>query len=72
MDGWQVIAITLGVCIFNFGGGKKKVGKKDSPWGLMLIAVSLFMDAFTGGLQVQQGEHSSSTRHERQHHSKPN
>jgi len=47
----QVAAITLGVCIFNFGGSKKKVGKKDSPWGLMLIAVSLLMDAFTGGLQ---------------------
>jgi len=47
----QVAAITLGVCVFNFGGGKKKVGKKDSPWGLMLIAASLLMDAFTGGLQ---------------------
>jgi len=47
----QVAAITLGVCVFNFGGGKKKVGKKDSPWGLLLIAISLFMDAFTGGLQ---------------------
>ena len=47
----QVAAITLGVCIFNFGGGKKKVGKKDSPYGLFLIVVSLLMDAFTGGLQ---------------------
>ncbi|KAL1528414.1 hypothetical protein AB1Y20_009763 [Prymnesium parvum] len=47
----QVLAITLGVCIFNFGGGKKKVGKKDSPYGLFLIVISLLMDAFTGGLQ---------------------
>jgi UDP-galactose transporter B1 len=47
----QVVAITLGVCVFNFGGGKKKVGKKDSPYGLVLIVISLLMDAFTGGLQ---------------------
>ena len=32
----QVAAITLGVCIFNFGGGKKQVGKQDSPYGLFL------------------------------------
>eukprot|EP00316_Scyphosphaera_apsteinii_P008716 CAMPEP_0119299462 /NCGR_PEP_ID=MMETSP1333-20130426/1535_1 /TAXON_ID=418940 /ORGANISM="Scyphosphaera apsteinii, Strain RCC1455" /LENGTH=441 /DNA_ID=CAMNT_0007300907 /DNA_START=26 /DNA_END=1351 /DNA_ORIENTATION=+ len=47
----QVILITLGVCIFNFGGKKKKSGKADSPYGLALIAASLLMDAFTGGLQ---------------------
>lgn len=47
----QVLAITIGVCIFNLGGSKKKVGKKDSPLGLILIALSLLMDAFTGGLQ---------------------
>ena len=46
----QVVMITLGVCVFNFGGKKKKTGR-DSPLGLALIAVSLFMDAFTGGLQ---------------------
>jgi len=47
----QVAAITLGVTIFNFGGKKKKKGKPDQPFGLVLLAVSLLMDAVTGGLQ---------------------
>jgi UDP-galactose transporter B1 len=46
----QVVLITLGVCIFNFGG-KKKSGGDDSTYGLALIAFSLVMDAVTGGLQ---------------------
>jgi len=46
----QVALITVGVCVFNFGGKKKKSGS-DSPFGLALIGLSLFMDAFTGGLQ---------------------
>jgi UDP-galactose transporter B1 len=46
----QVALITLGVCIFNFGG-KKKSGGGDSMYGLVLIAFSLVMDAVTGGLQ---------------------
>eukprot|EP00967_Tisochrysis_lutea_P089436 scaffold127308_cov36-Tisochrysis_lutea.AAC.4 len=49
----QVAAITLGVTIFNFGGKKKKKGKPDQPFGLVLLAVSLLMDAVTGGLQVR-------------------
>jgi len=47
----QVLLITLGVVVFNFGGKKKKSGKADSPYGLALIGASLLMDAFTGGLQ---------------------
>jgi len=47
----QVVAITAGVVVFNFGGKKKKGGQADSPYGLGLIAFSLLMDAFTGGLQ---------------------
>ena len=47
----QVALITVGVCVFNFGGKKKKGGKADSPYGLALIGLSLLMDAFTGGLQ---------------------
>jgi len=48
----QVTLITLGVCVFNlFGKKKKKKGGGDSPLGLALIGASLFMDAFTGGLQ---------------------
>ena len=46
----QVLMITSGVVVFNFGG-KKKGGGSDSPYGLGLIAFSLLMDAFTGGLQ---------------------
>ena len=46
----QVILITIGVCVFNFGGKSKK-GGSDSPLGLALIGISLLMDAFTGGLQ---------------------
>jgi UDP-galactose transporter B1 len=46
----QVALITIGVCIFNFGGKSKK-GGSDSPFGLGLIGLSLLMDAFTGGLQ---------------------
>jgi len=47
----QVALITAGVCVFNFGGKKKKGGQPDSPYGLALIGASLLMDAFTGGLQ---------------------
>jgi len=47
----QVVLITLGVCVFNFGGKKRKSGKSDSALGLFLIGASLIMDAFTGGLQ---------------------
>ena len=46
----QVVLITIGVCVFNFGG-KSKGGGSDSSYGLALIAVSLLMDAVTGGLQ---------------------
>jgi UDP-galactose transporter B1 len=46
----QVVLITIGVCVFNFGGKKKKSGA-DSPLGLLLIGLSLLMDMFTGGLQ---------------------
>jgi len=47
----QVALITLGVCVFNFGGKKKKSGPADSPFGLGLIGLSLVMDMVTGGLQ---------------------
>ena len=47
----QVLMITSGVVVFNFGGKKKGGGSADSPYGLGLIAFSLLMDAFTGGLQ---------------------
>jgi len=46
----QVVLVTLGVVVFNFGGKSKK-GGSDSTYGLMLILVSLVMDAVTGGLQ---------------------
>ena len=46
----QVALITIGVCVFNFGGKSKK-GGSDSPFGLALIALSLLMDMVTGGLQ---------------------
>jgi UDP-galactose transporter B1 len=46
----QVALITLGVCVFNFGGKSKKSGA-DSPFGLALIGLSLLMDMVTGGLQ---------------------
>ena len=46
----QVVLITIGVCVFNFGGKSKK-GGADSPFGLALIGLSLFMDMVTGGLQ---------------------
>jgi len=42
--------VTLGVCVFNFGGKAKK-GGADSSYGLLLILLSLVMDAVTGGLQ---------------------
>lgn len=46
----QVLLITVGVCVFNFGGKKKSAGA-DSSYGLILIVISLVMDAVTGGLQ---------------------
>ena len=46
----QVLLITIGVVAFNFGGKSKK-GSGDSSYGLLLISVSLLMDAVTGGLQ---------------------
>jgi len=47
----QVIMITVGVCVFNFGGKQKDGSAGDSMYGLLLIAFSLLMDAVTGGLQ---------------------
>jgi len=46
----QVTLVTIGVLVFNFGGKSKK-GGSDSTYGLVLILVSLIMDAVTGGLQ---------------------
>jgi len=46
----QVVLITVGVCMFNLFGKKKK-GGSDSTLGLLLIGFSLLMDAVTGGLQ---------------------
>merc|ERR1719327_1943284 len=50
IDYIQVLLITLGVCVFNFGGKAKK-GGEDSLVGFALIGASLVMDAVTGGLQ---------------------
>jgi len=46
----QVIMITIGVVVFNFGGKSKK-GADDSTYGLALIFLSLIFDMITGGLQ---------------------
>lgn len=46
----QVLLVTIGVVVFNFGGKSKK-GADDSSYGLILISASLFMDMVTGGLQ---------------------
>ena len=47
---FQVILVTVGVVVFNFGG--KSGGKgSDSSYGLLLICASLLMDMVTGGLQ---------------------
>lgn len=47
----QVLVITAGVVVFNFGAPSKKGKGNDSTYGLTLILVSLVMDAVTGGLQ---------------------
>lgn len=49
----QVILVTVGVVIFNFGAPVKpgKGGGSDSSYGLALIAGSLALDGCTGGLQ---------------------
>merc|ERR1711904_56360 len=47
----QVVLVTLGVCVFNFGKSKKKGGSSDSSYGLVLTIISLLLDAVTGGLQ---------------------
>jgi len=49
----QVLMVTMGVVIFNFGAPIKagKGGGSDSTYGLALIAGSLALDGFTGGLQ---------------------
>lgn len=46
----QVLLVTIGVVVFNFGGKSKK-GADDSSYGLLLISASLLMDMVTGGLQ---------------------
>ncbi|KAL1526530.1 hypothetical protein AB1Y20_015239 [Prymnesium parvum] len=51
MEYVQVIMVTVGVCVFNFGGKSKAGNASDSAYGLLLIAFSLLMDAVTGGLQ---------------------
>ncbi|KAJ1484854.1 UAA transporter [Baffinella frigidus] len=50
----QVVLVTVGVVIFNFGAPVKagKGGGSDSTYGLALIAASLALDGFTGGLQA--------------------
>ena len=55
----QVAMITIGVCVFNFGGKKKKSGA-DSPLGLALIGISLLMDAFTGSPHATEPSHHHS------------
>ena len=40
----QVLMITTGVVVFNFGGKKKGGGAADSAYGLVLIGLSLIMD----------------------------
>ena len=40
----QVLMITTGVVVFNFGGKKKGGDAADSAYGLVLIALSLIMD----------------------------
>ena len=46
----QVLLVTIGVLVFNFGGKSKK-GADDSTYGLLLISASLLFDMVTGGLQ---------------------
>jgi hypothetical protein len=50
----QVLVVTAGVVIFNFGAPVKagKGGQSDSAYGLALIAFSLALDGATGGIQV--------------------
>lgn len=48
----QVVLVTVGVVVFNFGKEKKAGGdSSDSGYGLGLIVASLLLDAVTGGLQ---------------------
>ena len=50
----QVIIVTVGVVVFNFGAPVKagKGGQADSTYGLALMAFSLALDGATGGIQV--------------------
>jgi len=52
-DYLQVIVVTVGVVVFNFGAPVKhgKGGQADSAYGLSLIAFSLALDGATGGIQ---------------------
>ena len=49
----QVLMITTGVVVFNFGGKKKGGGSADSPYGLALIAFSLLMVRGRGRVRVR-------------------
>ena len=51
----QVLMITMGVVVFNFGGKKKAGGSADSPYGLALIAFSLLMLRGRGRVRVRVG-----------------
>ena len=51
----QVLMITTGVVVFNFGGKKKGGGSADSPYGLALIAFSLLMVRGRGRVRVRVG-----------------
>jgi UDP-galactose transporter B1 len=53
IDYVQVIVVTIGVVVFNFGAPRKpgKGAGADSAYGLALIAGSLALDGATGGLQ---------------------
>jgi len=52
-DYLQVLIVTVGVVVFNFGAPVKagKGGQADSTYGLALIAFSLALDGATGGIQ---------------------
>jgi len=47
----QVAFVTLGVALFNLAADSTKSAGSDSAYGLLLIGLSLVMDAVTGGLQ---------------------
>jgi solute carrier family 35 (UDP-galactose transporter), member B1 len=59
-----VFLVTAGITAFQLSGKAKKGDKEDSPYGILLLGLSLAMDGVTGAVQDQLKTKCKPTVHE--------